>query len=149
MAGPTQEPKELSDARRHLALAEASLDTDEGLAHLQEGLELLESVADDPEGGRYHAVASRLGAAYAAKVHEHVRNALASGRNLPEPVLRHAFAVVRCFDGKGFDVPPTSRETKIEIVRRLIDIYYEGYSAEEKQLAYEELAKISGVSGDD
>ena len=149
MPGPAQEPQELADARRHLAVAEAALDTDEGLAHLQEGLELLESVAADPKGGRYRAVARRLGATYAAKVHEHVRAALASGRNLPEPVLRHAFAVVRCFDGKGFDVPPTSRETKIELVRRLIDIYYEGYSAADKQRAYEELAEISGVSGSD
>jgi len=143
-----QEPKELADARRRLARAEAEIDTADGLANLQEGLELLESVAVDDAAGQYRAVARTLGTTYAARVHEGIRRDLDSGRNLPEPVLRHAFAVVRAFDGKGFDVPSSSRDLKIELVRRLIDIYYEGYSAADKQLAYEELAKISGMSGE-
>lgn len=147
MRGHTNEPAELTSARTQLAQAETKLDTEEGLAHLQEGLELLEAVAEDPKAGRYRKVARQLGAAYASTVHAHVRAGLASGRPLPEPVLRHAFDLLRCFDGKGFDVPSTSRESKIELVRRLIDIYYEGYPAADKQRAYEELARITGVEG--
>jgi hypothetical protein len=144
---PAKEPAELTSARRHLARAEAAIDTDDGLAHLEEGLELLESVAADRRAGEHRALAAQLGATYAVKVNEHVGRQLASGRNLPEPALRHSFALLRCFDGKGFDVPPTSRESKIELVRRLIDIYYEGYPAADKQRAYEELAEIAGISG--
>ena len=141
-----EEPIELTDARRRLARAEAEIDTADGLVNLEEGLELLESVAEDRAAGMHRKIARTLGATYAARVHESIRRELDSSRNLPEPALRHAFAVVRAFDGKGFDVPPTSRELKIELVRRLIDIYYEGYSPADKQLAYEELAKISGMS---
>ncbi|HEX6993090.1 MAG TPA: hypothetical protein VF339_02995 [Gammaproteobacteria bacterium] len=148
MPRPPQEPAELTDARTHLAHAEAALATADGLTHLQEGLELLESVADDRDA-RTAALARQLGATYAKKVHEHVRRELASGRNLPEPALQHAFALLRCFDGKGFEVPPTSRETKIELVRRLIDIHYEGYPEADKQRAYEELAEIARSSGKD
>jgi hypothetical protein len=140
------EPPELTDARRRLARAEAEIHTDDGLMNLEEGLELLESVADDRAAGKHGTIARALGATYAARVHDSIRRELDSGTNLPEPVLRHAFALVRAFDGKGFDVPPSSRDLKIELVRRLIDIHYEGYSPADKQLAYEELAKISGMS---
>jgi len=138
----------LTEARHHLARAEAALETVEGLGHLQEGLELLESVAGDRDA-KHAGLARRLGATYAKKVHEHVQRELASGRNLPEHVLQHAFALVRCFDGKGFEVPPTSRDTKIELVRRLIDILYEGYPEALRQRAYEELAEIARESGKD
>lgn len=143
-----KEPAELTDARKRLARAEAMLETAEGLGHLQEGLELLESAADEPPA-RHAALARQLGATYAKKVHEHVRRELGSGRNLPEPALQHAFALLRCFDGKGFEVPSASRETKIELVRRLIDIHYEGYPEADKRRAYEELAEIVRVSGKD
>src|SRR5690606_38074202 len=98
---------------------------------------------------KHAGLARRLGATYAKKVHEHVQRELASGRNLPEHVLQHAFALVRCFDGKGFEVPPTSRDTKIELMRRLIDILYEGYPEALRQRAYEELAEIARESGKD
>jgi len=139
------EPSELSTARRHLARAEAGIETEEGLHHLQEGLGLLERVTESPAAGKHGPVARNLGGTYAAKVHEHVQRQLASGRNLPEPALQHAFAVIRAFDGTCFDVPAGARDLKIELVRRLIDIYYEGYSAAERQRAYEELAKATGV----
>jgi len=144
MPSNRKEPAELTDARKRLARAEATIETFEGLEHLQEGLELLESAADE-----HAALARQLGATYAKKVHEHVRRELGSGRNLPEPALQHAFALLRCFDGKGFEVPSTSRETKIELVRRLIDIHYEGYPEADKRRAYEELAEIVRVSGKD
>lgn len=144
MPSNRKEPAELTEARKRLARAEATIETFEGLEHLQEGLELLESAADE-----HAALARQLGATYAKKVHEHVRRELGSGRNLPEPALQHAFALLRCFDGKGFEVPSASRETKIELVRRLIDIHYEGYPEADKRRAYEELAEIVRVSGKD
>jgi len=143
-----KESADLTEARRRLALAEAAIETAEGVTHLQEGLELLESVAADRDR-RQAGLARRLGATYAKKVHEHVQRELGSGRNLPEHVLQHAFALLRCFDGKGFDVPSTSRDTKIDLVRRLIDIHYEGYPEADKRRAYEELAEIVRASGKD
>lgn len=143
------EPPELAEARRRLARAESEFETEEGLADLQEGLGLLECVARDPAAGEHAGVARNLGGAYAAKIHERIGQRLESHVNLPEAALQHAFAVVRAFDGTGFDVPRSARSLKIELVRRLIDIYYEGYPAAEKQRAHEELAKLAGISEDE
>lgn len=138
------EPRDLIEARRRLARAETQLETEDGLLELQEGVGLLECVAADPAAGEHRQIARNLGKTYAAKVHERIRQQLESGQNLAEAALRQAFTVIRCFDDACFDVPP-ARELKIELVRRLIDIHYEGYPPAEKQRAYEELAQISGV----
>jgi hypothetical protein len=142
------EPRDLIEARRRLARAEGELQTDEGLLELQEGLGLLEYVATNPAAGTHRQVAYNLGKTYAIKIQERVARELQSGRNLPEPALRHAFEVLRSFDHTCFDVPP-ARALKIELVRRIIDILYEGYSPDEKQRAYEELTKIAGAASDD
>lgn len=142
------EPRDLTEARRRLARAENELETEDGLLELREGLGLLECVAGDPAAGAHRQVARNLGKTYAAKVHERIKQQLTSRQNLAEAALRHAFAVIRCFDDASFDVPP-ARDLKIELVRRLIDIHYEGYTPADKQRAYEELAKISGVHRDE
>lgn len=139
------EPRELAEGRRRLARAETDFDTEEGLVELQEGLGLLECVAVDAAAGAHRTVARNLGGAYASRIHERIKRQLESNRNLPEPELKHAFALVRAFDNTCFDVPPGARELKIELVRRLIDIYYEGYPPDEKESAYQELAEITGA----
>ena len=48
------------------------------------------------------------------------------------------------FDSVGVELPPEAQGVKIEVVRRLIDRYYEGHPPERKQQAYEELAQITG-----
>lgn len=143
-----EEPRDLREARRRLARAEAALETEAGLLDLEEGLGLIDAVLADPAAHSQRQIAVNLGRTYAARIHERIARQLEAGRNLPEPVLRHAFAVLRSFDGASFDVPPAST-LKIELVRRLIDLYYEGYSQEDKQRAYDELAEISGAASEE
>jgi hypothetical protein len=141
------EPQDLTAAREHLSRAETDIMTDDGLSHLQEGLGLLESVIEDPASGRSSDVARNLGSTYATKLYERVLHRLEAHRNLPEPELKHLFAVLRAFDGVSFDTPPVARPLKIELVKRLVDLYYEGYSPEEKRKALEQLAGLARSEG--
>jgi hypothetical protein len=138
----------LAAARDLLAQAESALDTPQGLAALRDGLGLLDDVAGDASAAEAR-IARNLGAAYADNVHQHVERRLGSGLNLSEAELQHAFAMLRAFDATVFAVPAGDRALKIELVRRLIDIYYEGYPQAAKQRAIDELAAMSGVDGDD
>ena len=137
------EPPQLLSAREHLALAEARYRSEDGLFHLEEGLALLEEVMAGSSPG-YRAVAQNLAATYSMKIYNLVRNAVARDRALPEPDLEHLFRVVLAFDDRGLDLPADIRSTKIELVRRLIDHYYEGRSPAEKQAALQQLLQITG-----
>jgi hypothetical protein len=137
------EPRDLVKARQCLKRAEADWRSAEGLSQLVDGLGLLEDVI----GGRdtdAAATARNLGATYAARIYERVRGLVSTDAQLPEPELEHFFKVVLAFDSIGVDLPPEAKGLKIEVVRRLIDRYYEGHPPERKQQAYEELAHITG-----
>lgn len=138
------EPPDLELARDRLARAEAALMTAEGLAHLQEGLTLLESVIDRSAATPVGVTARNLGQTYTTKVYARVRKAIEENRNLSEPELEHLFSVVRAFDDAGFELPHDARELKVAVVRRLIDYYYEGHSPADKEKILEQLAGISG-----
>ena len=137
------EPPQLQSAREHLALAEARYRSEDGLFHLEEGLALLEEVMAGISPG-YRAVAQNLAATYSTKIYNLVRNVVGRDRALPEPDLEHLFRVVLAFDDRGLDLPADIRSTKIELVRRLIDHYYEGHSPAEKQAALQQLLQITG-----
>lgn len=107
----------LAAARRRLARAESGWRSADGLTDLEEGLALLEEVLMD--GTEAHRpVAGNLLATYAARLCASVRQAVAGDPALPEPELQHFF-------------------------RLLIERYYEGYPAAEKQKALEQLAGIT------
>ena len=135
------EPRELATARRHLAFAEAELDSAHGLARLTEGLGLL----DDVMAGR-DAVAARtagnLAASYAARIYERIGAAVTNDRQLPEPQLEHYFKVVLALDQVGEALPAEAAELKLAVARALIDRYYEGHSPEQKRRALEQLAAL-------
>jgi len=137
------EPPQLLSAREHLALAEARYRSEDGLFHLEEGLALLEEVMAGSSPG-YRAVAQNLAATYSTKIYNLVRNVVGRDRALPEPDLEHLFRVVLAFDDRGLDLPADIRSIKIELVRRLIDHYYEGRSPAEKQAALQQLLQITG-----
>ena len=139
------EPRELVSARRHLAFAEAELDSADGLARLQEGLGLL----DDLIAGRDPAVArtaGNLAATYAARIYEQIGAAVQKAARLPEPTLEHYFKVVLALDQVGAALPATAVELKLAVARALIDRYYEGHSPEQKRAALEQLAALKGES---
>ncbi len=137
------EPKELTTARHCLAKAEADLGSADGLTQLVEGLAFLEDVI-----GTGTATAARtarnLATSYAARVYNQVNTRVTTDPQLPEPELEHFFKVVLAFDQVGVELPQSAQVLKIEVVRLLIDRYYEGHPAERKQQALEELANITG-----
>lgn len=137
------EPDKLVEARRRLAEAEAGYRSRQGLAHLAEGLALLDDVAES--AAEPHATTARnLASTYAGRIYANVKQVLASDPAIPEPELEHFFQVVLVFDQSRCELPPSARTLKIEIVRQLIDRYYEGHSPEAKRRALEQLRQIAG-----
>ena len=137
------EPQGLVDARRCLAQAEADLDSPEGLGQLAEGLALLDDVMGEASGGA-ERTARNLASAYATRVYRHVADRLSGDPGVPEPELEHLFKLVLAFDRVGTAVPAAAQALKIDVVRRLVDRYYEGYPAERKQRVLDELAQLAG-----
>ena len=139
------EPPQLRDARRHLSQAEAHFRSADGLFHLDEGLALLEEVmgGSDPA---HREIARNLAETYSSKIFRAVNGLVESDRELPEPQLEHLFKVVLAFDEQGFKLPAEARSAKINVVRLLIDRYYEGHSDEEKRKVLDELERVSGRS---
>jgi hypothetical protein len=135
------EPPQLVAARRHLSQAEADFRSDDGLFHLAEGLALLEEVALDSEA-KYRTIAANLLSTYSERICESIRNLLATGRGMPEPELEHLFKVLLAFDAGNLELPDDVHSLKIDVVRRLIDFYYEGHPAGEKRKALERLTGI-------
>lgn len=136
------ETEQLQSARKLLAKAEAAFRSADGLADLEEGLLLLAEVV----AGRAPAdrkVAQNLASTYTKKLYGIVRRLLETDRGIPEPELEHFFKLVLALDHAGVDLPPDARSMKIELARRLVDRYYEGYSPAAKQQALERLTAIS------
>lgn len=136
------EPRELLAAREHLARGEASYGSAAGLAELEQGLGLLGEVMS-AKNDAHRTVAENIAKAYATRIYRSIGALLDADRAVPEPQLEHLFKVVLAFDQSEVELPDTARDVKIEIARRLIDHYYEGYSPEQKRKALEELTKIA------
>jgi hypothetical protein len=92
----------------------------------------------------YQAIAENLFSSYATRICEAIRNAVKNDCGLPEAELEHPFKVLLAFDSENLELPDYVRALKIEVVKRLIDRYYEGYPAEDKQKVLEQLAGIEG-----
>jgi hypothetical protein len=137
------EPKELTSARRCLAKAEADLTSEDGLTQLVEGLAFLEDVIATGTATATKT-ARNLATSYAARIYDRINAVVNTDRHVPEPELEHYFKVVLAFDQIGVQLPQSAQDLKIEVVRRLIDRYYEGHPPERKQQALEELAQITG-----
>lgn len=135
------EPKELAAARAQLAQAEARFLEDAGLPHLQDGLALLETVLEGP--AEYRSVARNLGSAYASKIYGRAAALIASDAGVPETQCELLFKVLLAFDGLNIELPAQARDTKIAVVLRLIDRYYEGHSEADKARAVQQLMELS------
>jgi hypothetical protein len=137
------EPAKLVAAREHLSLAESNYRSEDGLVHLEEGLVLLEEVALD--GATEHkTVAHNLLSTYSTRICESVKKVVETDRGLPGPDLEHLFKVLLAFDAAGSKLPGYVRSLKIDVVKRLIDLYSEGYPAEEKGKVLQQLTGIAG-----
>jgi hypothetical protein len=89
-------------------------------------------------------IAQNVAAAYAAKVFSRVQTAITTDRAVPQPVLEQYFKLMLAFDDGEFALPEESRALKIAVVRRLVDLFYEGYPEEKKQEALRRLREIAG-----
>jgi hypothetical protein len=139
------EPALLVAAREHLSRAESNYRSPDGLFHLEEGLALLEEVALDGVPAQ-RAIAANLLSTYSTRICESVKKLVETDPALPEPDLQHLFKVLLTFDSTEMELPPYVRSLKINVVKRLIDFHYEGYSAEEKGKM---LQQLSGIADSD
>ena len=137
------EPPSLRAARIVLAKAESAYREPEALEHVEEGLRLLEDVcATEPAAAA--RIAENLAASYALSITTLIGELLDAEPGLSEPALEHCFKMLLAFDHISDKLPASVRRMKIEIVRRLIDRYYEGHPAADKQRALEQLTGITG-----
>jgi len=116
------------------------LSSADGFAQLVEGLTFLDDVIGS--GTPAATTARNLATTYAARIYARVGQAVAGDAQLPEPELEHFFKVVLAFDQVAAALPESAQELKIDVVRRLIDRYYEGHAPEKKQRALDDLAQI-------
>jgi hypothetical protein len=130
----------LRNARDRLARAEAGFASASALVELEEGLALLDELIESDAGER--VVARNLAATYAARIFARVQAAVASDRAIPQPTLEHYFKLMLAFDAGDFALPIEARALKIAVVRRLVELAYEGYPAEAKRKALEQLGGI-------
>lgn len=131
----------LKAARRRLAQAEAAFGSPDSLAHLEEGLALLDELteAGDPTQRK---VAQTVAATYATKIFGRIHAALGADRSTPQPTLERYFKLMLAFDEGDFELPEAARALKIAVARRLIDLAYEGYPASAKRKALEQFGAI-------
>jgi hypothetical protein len=140
------ESQTLRTARDRLARAEGSFASAAALAPLEEGLALLDELIEDDAGER--TIARNLAATYAQRIFARVQAAVAQDRAIPQPTLEHYFKLMLAFDTGDFDLPPEARALKIAVVRRLVDLAYEGHPAEAKRKVLERLGNIIADTGD-
>jgi hypothetical protein len=135
------ESAELRAARASLAAAEGAWSSVDGLTHLTDGLERLVDVIET--GTKNEAqTAANLATTYAGRFYGHIRDKLRRDLQVPEPELEHYFKVVLAFDVLQDALPPAAAELKIDVVKALIERYYEGHSPDKKRAALEQLTAL-------
>ena len=141
-----QESATLKAARARLAQAEAAFSSLAGLVHLEAGLSMLDELSESNDAPQ-RAVAQTVAATYATRIFGRIRNAIENDRAVPQPLLEHYFKMMLAFDQGEFELPDAARALKIAVVRRLIDLAYEGYPVAAKRAALEQFGAI--VDGTD
>ena len=137
-----RESRLLVDARARLAKAESAYASQQGLHDLQEGLSMLEELLEDPDEAACHSIARNVGASYLERIYRRIAARVAAEPHIPEPELEHLFRLLRSFDDTGFELPPDAAALKIEVVKRLVGLYYEGHGVDAKRPVLEELAAL-------
>jgi hypothetical protein len=124
-----------------MAEAESAWSSADGLTRLIDGLDRLTEVIE--AGSKAEArTASNLAASYAGRFYGRVRDKLQRLAQVPEPELEHCFKVVLAFDLVSDALPPAAAELKIDVVKALIERYYEGHPPEKKRAALEQLTEL-------
>ena len=124
-----------------MAEAEEGWASADGLACLVDGLGRLADVIETGSAAEARTAAN-VAATYAGRMYARVRDKIERDAQVPEPALEHYFKVVLAFDQVESSLPASAGETKIAIVKALIDRYYEGHSPEQKRAVLEQLAGL-------
>lgn len=135
------ESRELVAARAAMAAAETAWASADGLARLEEGLELLADIIDAGKGAEAR-IASNLAGSYAGRFYGRVRAKIERDSQVPEPELEHYFKVVLAFDRVQSALPAAAADLKIGVVEALVERYYEGHPPEKKRAVLEQLATL-------
>lgn len=136
-----QESATLKAARARLAQAETAFGSPAGLVHLEEGLSLLDELAEGADAAQ-RKIAQTVAATYATKIFGRIHAAIDSDRATPQPALERYFKLMLAFDQGDFELPDAARALKIAVARRLIELAYEGYPASAKRKALEQFGAI-------
>jgi hypothetical protein len=136
-----KESKDLVAARASMAAAEAAWASADGLARLEDGLERLADIIEAGKGAEAR-IAGNLAASYAGRFYGRVRDKVARDMQVPEPELEHCFKIVLAFDRVQSSLPVAAAELKINVVKALIERYYEGHPPEQKRAVLEQLAAL-------
>ncbi len=124
-----------------MAEAEADWSSADGLARLIDGLGRLSDLIEMGDKNEVRT-ARNLAATYAGRFYGRVRDKLKLSLQVPEPELEHCFKVVLAFDAVQEALPPTAAELKIDVVKALVERYYEGHPPEKKRAALEQLTEL-------
>jgi hypothetical protein len=124
-----------------MAEAEADWSSADGLARLIDGLGRLADLIELSSENEART-AGNLAATYAGRFYGRVRDKLELALQVPEPELEHCFKVVLAFDAVQAALPPAAAELKIDVVKALIERYYEGHPPERKRAALEQLTEL-------
>ncbi len=139
---PSSEPERLRRARVHLSRAEVEFRSRDGLFHLDEALALLDEIMTAGES-THRTIAHNLASTYGMRIFGSIKALVETDCALPEPELEHFFRMILAFDHADVELPADAAPIKIELVRRLIDRCYEGYSPAEKRKAVQRLEEIA------
>jgi hypothetical protein len=135
------ESRELVAARAAMAAAETAWGKADGIARLEDGLELLADIIDGGKAAEAR-IASNLAASYAGRFYGRVRAKLERDAQVPEPELEHYFKIVLAFDRVQNALPAAAADLKIGVVEALVERYYEGHPPEKKRAVLEQLAAL-------
>lgn len=138
----SSESEQLRRARVHLSRAEVEFRSQNGLLHLDEALALLDEIMAAGES-THRVIAHNLASTYGTRIFGSIKELVDTDRALPEPELEHFFRMILAFDHADVELPADAAPIKIELVRRLIDRCYEGYSPAEKREAVQRLEEIA------
>ncbi len=135
------ESRELAAARVSMAEAEASFSSADGLGCLVDGLGRLADIIETAAPAEAKTAAN-LAATYAGRLYARVRERLECDAQVPEPELERYFKVVLAFDQVQEALPPAAAELKIDVVKALVERYYEGHPPAKKRAVLEQLADL-------
>ena len=130
------ESPQLTEAREHLAAAEADFLAADSDYHIDEGFGLLEALIG--AGAADAAIAHKLGMTYFERLRQLLVDALLQTA-IPETTLKRLLRLAQALEFSKFARESDVASLRTDAARRLLDKYFAGYSSEEKERQMQQL----------